>query len=137
MAHGRECTLDVRCISGSHSYRSEWQRRYTPEQMIRQWEYLGRKGKLELHLSARHLDSPLRPDKLPETARSWALETSNYIEDLPDEERDQDQTRRSVQLCCRVPYGSRPSAPHVGVNRRELLGQGVAEEIPSALALEL
>ncbi|MCP3468653.1 relaxase/mobilization nuclease domain-containing protein [Bradyrhizobium sp. CCGUVB23] len=68
----------------------------TPERMIKQWQYLSRNGKLELQLSARHLDIPLRWDKMLETARSWAWETGNYVESHRDEERDQDLTTHIV-----------------------------------------
>lgn len=68
----------------------------TIQQVINQWEYLSRKGKLELRLSARHLDIPLPPDQITRFARSWVLETGNYDESLPDEQRQQDLTTHII-----------------------------------------
>lgn len=77
--------------------------------MINQWLYLSRKGELELQRSARHLDIPLRPEKIPETARSWAQATGNYLESQPDEEREQDLT---THIVVSFPRSSNREAAH-------------------------
>lgn len=71
----------------------------TPQQIVNQWEYLCRKGELELQLSARHLGIPLKHGSIPTKARSWAWETGNYIEsedDQDNQERDQDLTTHII-----------------------------------------
>ncbi|MCE6078313.1 relaxase/mobilization nuclease domain-containing protein [Agrobacterium vitis] len=81
----------------------------TIQQVINQWEYLSRKGKLELRLSARHLDIPLPPDHITRFARSWVLETGNYDESLPDEQRQQDLT---THIIVSFPPGTDPTSAH-------------------------
>ncbi|QTG17176.1 relaxase/mobilization nuclease domain-containing protein (plasmid) [Agrobacterium tumefaciens] len=95
----------------------------TLQQIINQWEYLSRKGELELRLSARHLDIPLPPDQIHEFARSWVQETGTYDESRPDEERQQELT---THIIVSFPAGTSQVAAHAASREwaAEMFGSG-------------
>jgi len=70
--------------------------RHTPTELCSQWEYLCRKGKLELKRSKRYGEAVVPHDQLPDWARDWLEQTGRYYRGQQDEDSDQQLTTHLV-----------------------------------------
>ncbi len=72
-----------------------------PAQIKRQWDYLSRKGDVEIQRSDHHQAVPLLPEQLADTAEAWAIQTGNWIEG-----RDNDAQDLTTHIVVSFPHGT-------------------------------
>jgi len=107
--------------------------RHTPAELCSQWEYLCRKGKLELKRSKRYGEAVVPHDQLPDWARNWLEQTGRYYRGQQDEDSEQQLTTHLV-----VPF-PRPATglPGEDYNRYYASYVAAAEHIAREWASEM
>ncbi|RWI50538.1 MAG: hypothetical protein EOR16_30225 [Mesorhizobium sp.] len=107
--------------------------RHTPAELCSQWEYLCRKGKLELKRSKRYGEAVVPHDQLPDWARTWLEQTGRYYRGQLDEDSDQQLTTHLV-----VPFARPATAlPGEDYDRYHDLYIAAAEHIAREWASEM
>ncbi|WP_217577446.1 relaxase/mobilization nuclease domain-containing protein [Mesorhizobium sp. GbtcB19] len=103
--------------------------RHTPDELCSQWDYLCRKGDLELKRSRRYGEDVVPYDELPAWARSWLEQTGRYLSGQEDADSEQELTTHLV-----VPF--HPPAPATSEEYKATY-KAVAEELARQWASEM